>query len=283
MIYSDWLAEWMRVYKKTTLTAKSFERLECVIKKVPKNILQKDISLITVFELDSVISRIPSGRSAKYMRHLFKNSFHKAYCLDMIKNDISTKLAPVRYKPVMGSALSSTEIYSFLNKIKNTVYRDFFEFLLFSGCRRSEALALTWSHIDFDNNLIHIPGTKTVNSDRVLPLLPDMRNVLERVRGGCLMGERSRSPTARTPATVFPFKPDTVSHAFKKFCPAHKLHDLRHTFITCCARAGLKLKVVSKFVGHSDILTTYRIYTHVFSDEESLEMSRLNIIKKDQV
>ena len=45
--------------------------------------------------------------------------------------------------------------------------------------------------------------------------------------------------------------------------PFIRLHDLRHTHATALLSAGVNPKVVSERLGHSDVSTTLRTYTHV--------------------
>jgi integrase len=64
---------------------------------------------------------------------------------------------------------------------------------------------------------------------------------------------------------------DTVSKAFKdivqeagiKYCT---LHDLRRTFVSHLANAGVNAALVQQLAGHSAIATTVRYYTGVMPD-----------------
>ena len=46
------------------------------------------------------------------------------------------------------------------------------------------------------------------------------------------------------------------------------LHQLRHTFATRALKAGVPISVVSKWLGHANISTTYDTYIHVLCSEE---------------
>jgi site-specific recombinase XerD len=39
---------------------------------------------------------------------------------------------------------------------------------------------------------------------------------------------------------------------------AHRFHDLRHTFGTQCAAAGVPLRTLQEWMGHRDLMTTQR-------------------------
>lgn len=51
----------------------------------------------------------------------------------------------------------------FISVIDNDLYRTFFYFAMYTGCRKGEIFALTWNDIDFDNNVISI--NKTLNEE----------------------------------------------------------------------------------------------------------------------
>ena len=56
--------------------------------------------------------------------------------------------------------------------------------------------------------------------------------------------------------------------AFERICdqagmPRIRIHDLRHTSATIMLVAGVHPKIVSERLGHSDISTTLKIYSHL--------------------
>ena len=107
--------------------------------------------------------------------------------------------------------------------------------------------------IDYKNECIHIHGTKTESSERTIPLFKNVRDLLAGL-------------TPDSDGYFFRFRPDYPTHAMRKLCPEHKLHDLRHTFATKCLEANIPLKIVQKWHGHSEIDTTANIYVHVRDD-----------------
>ena len=51
---------------------------------------------------------------------------------------------------------------------------------------------------------------------------------------------------------------------------------LRHTFATNCVERGVNIKVVQKWLGHKDLSTTEKIYTHISTAFEQAEAQKLN-------
>jgi integrase len=66
-----------------------------------------------------------------------------------------------------------------------------------------------------------------------------------------------------------------VTRRFKEACEAAgvrviRFHDLRHTFATTVAAAGVPLRTLQEYLGHADIKTT-QIYAHYAPSEKEVE------------
>ena len=132
-------------------------------------------------------------------------------------------------------------------------------FYLHTGVRRAEALTLKWEDIDYDSRLIRINGTKTDDSYRHILLTEPLIEILaERKKQAKKEGVKSEY--------VFPCSLSMVSRAFKKLCPNHHLHELRHTFVTRCAECGVNMSVCQQLVGHSTADMTINVYMHVMDE-----------------
>ena len=66
---------------------------------------------------------------------------------------------------------------------------DLVELLAYSGARVAEITGgpkkkspLRWSHVDFNNNTVFLPGTKTESAPRWIPMSPELRSTLERLK-----------------------------------------------------------------------------------------------------
>ena len=130
---------------------------------------------------------------------------------------------------------------------------------IYSGPRRGELLKLRWSNVDFDLNAINFTETKT-NKDRSVPMEPIVQEALLELRDEA--GE-----------TEFVFtNPDTgtrytdIKKSFSAACREAGItnftfHDLRHTFGTRLADAGVDVVKIKELMGHASIVTTMR-YIH---------------------
>lgn len=61
----------------------------------------------------------------------------------------------------------------------------------------------------------------------------------------------------------------------KNGLPKIRFHGLRHTFATMCRAAGMELGDVQDLLGHADISTTKKLYTHVEIEPLQQAMSKL--------
>ena len=70
----------------------------------------------------------------------------------------------------------------------NKLTKDIITFLIYTGCRKGEALNLKWDDVDLKNDVISIKGTKT-KFDRHIPISRPLKVLLSQVEKNqdCLM------------------------------------------------------------------------------------------------
>jgi integrase len=128
---------------------------------------------------------------------------------------------------------------------------DFALGLAVTGMRKSEANALEWRDIDFEDGEVVVRGdaeTGTKNWElRRVPLIPDARALFERMRA-----ERADEPLD---AKVFAVRES--QKALDRACKTVGIdrithHDLRHLFATRCIESGVDIPTVSRWLGHKD-------------------------------
>jgi integrase len=129
---------------------------------------------------------------------------------------------------------------------------DLVEFLAYSGARKSEAPRVLGSDCDFANGRITIkgdPDTGTKNWEiRVIPVIPDMRRLLERIHS-----EKDEAQWLNNPVVGVRECQKAIDSACKKLgITRFTHHDLRHLFATRCIVSGVDIPTVSRWLGHSD-------------------------------
>ena len=250
MTYSQWLTEWREVYKKPKLSPNSLWNLDILVRKhIPDFIKEMPLDQISAFEIQKALNMIEFSRTREGVFMIYGETFRRLYGLGVLPRNPMDMVDKIKHARHPGKALSHEELAAFLSAINQSNCRRLFLFYLYTGARRSEAVRLQWRHIDFDADTVLIPGTKTEQSYRTIPLFPPLRSLLSEI--------------PRKDDFVFHITADYATREFKRLCPAHHLHDLRHTFATRCLECGISIKVVQKWLGHSRLDTTASIYTHV--------------------
>lgn len=272
MKLGEWLDLWFATYKKPYLRPYSLRNIEQMIRlHTPAWLKKMRLADIGVLDLDRALSELPNGRTRQYTRQTWHAAFGKACKLGMVERNVVELTDPIRYRKQRGKALTAKERWDFLQAIKGTRLEWLMRFYLMTGVRRAEALALEWSDIDEEEGLILIRGTKTEGSYRTILLTDEVRHILDEQR------KQNEADKQNRGRGVFPFSAGYVSHAFKQLCPAHHLHDLRHTYITLCAESGVNVRVCQQLVGHATAAMTLDVYTHVMDGYKRKEAAKFTL------
>lgn len=260
----EWLQEWQS-YKKQRVKPSTYRNIEMIIRlHIPSELKAQPLEALTVAQIEAVLSRVKAERMRQYVRQVLGEALDRAVKLELLDKSPMRWVDNVKHRQKLGKALTRRERAEFMRKLEGSPLKALFEFYLWTGCRRSEALNVRWEDVDIEGGVLYIHGTKSEGSERALPISEPLMQVLDE------LGPREEGK-------LFDINPDTVTHAFKVLCPNHKLHDLRHTFATYCLECGVAMRVVQQWLGHSSITVTSRIYSHVLDDfqrEEALKLSK---------
>lgn len=155
-------------------------------------------------------------------------------------------------------------------------------FLLYTGCRRGEALAVTYEDIDFDNKRIHI--NKAVGYDGNTPFIKTPKTA-SGVRDVPLLAPLEARLNKNGKGLVFSYNGELYSNAAiqwaweawqKKEHVTVTMHQLRHAYATILYDAGIEVKDAQNLMGHATVAMTMDIYTHVRKQRETANADRLN-------
>lgn len=155
--------------------------------------------------------------------------------------------------------------------------------------RKGEILALTWDSINWitqkitvDKNYTHGGlGTPKTGKIRVIDMSNELAKVLKEWRLACPHSELN---------LVFPNSNGNYQSADnlakRRFLPALnragidkiRFHDLRHTYASLLLANGAPMKYVQHQLGHSSIIMTMDLYTHLLPEVNDKCVNLLNNI-----
>ena len=137
---------------------------------------------------------------------------------------------------------------------------DALKFMLFTGCRRGEALSATWDQFDTELRIWTKPAatTKQRKLHRV-PVSPKVTELLKRRGEGTnssfiFEGETGKALTDVKKTWAAVIKTAKIENV--------RIHDLRHTFASYAVGSGYSLHIVGALLGHTQPTTTAR-YAHL--------------------
>jgi integrase len=158
-------------------------------------------------------------------------------------------------------------------------WRLFFEFLTHTGLRISEALALTWRHLDLGTSprvLVREQlcegerrALKSRHARREIPLSAGMAEHLRERRRDYYRGEAA--PVFASAAGTELSRSNVAGRVLKPAAAAVGLpwvsfHSFRHTSASLLFEAGKNVKQVQEWLGHADPGFTMRTYVHLLDD-----------------
>lgn len=148
-----------------------------------------------------------------------------------------------------------------------------------TGMRKGEQYGLRWNDIDFDRKVITLRDTKN-GSSRAVPMIADVYKAFRELKKLDL-DRKDRSvdrPNTAPSDVVFGIgdnKKWWEAALREAKIKSFRWHDLRHTFCSRLAQAGVSLKVIQEAAGHKTIAMSAR-YAHMDHTTLSNAMSVLN-------
>jgi len=295
--------QWFENVHKPTLALSSIQRYECDNKRIYATTFAH-IRLIDIKALhiqQSYNEHLNAGHSTTIVRNMGKllSPFFKyAVKTDMIvKNPMLAVVSPKERKiEEEKKIVDKSDMQKVMTYAQTHPSMFIFVFLAFTGLRQGEALALTYNDIDVTTGVVRVnksvrymmiggaytpivSSTKTTGSTREVPLLENLRNAL----ANYIETEKSKHAAIGLPfdnnSIVFSsdacgyIEANNLRVRFQRLLKRLgieliNIHALRHTFCSRLAENGVNIKTASELMGHSDVNTTMKIYTHVQQEEK---------------
>lgn len=244
------------------------------------------------------------------LRQLFKQAVNEGFISKTPYISFGVPKKETKTKQI----LSQEEEKIFFKYAKKYKYYDLYKFLLFTGVRIGEALALNWEDVDMTKKIIYINKTvdyytgkrqeilkqydssnqiktlnnfiygkpKTHKSNRLVYMSDDCYDLLKQ-----LLNERNNKETdlifhTRLGLNITTCAVDKNLKLISNLINEHGIkfphisaHCFRHTFATRCIEQGVNPQVVQTLLGHSSLVMTLGIYTHITENYIKQELSKL--------
>ncbi len=229
-------------------------------------------------------AHIKAGKSARYNQCLITTRAMIRYAVrkDIVTRDVTEGLLKAKHEAKAKRALTRMERDLIAQADFSKFEHCFVNLLLYTGLRKSEALALNVSDIDLRHKKINVNKT-LVTSKKVESCLQDYTKTKAGMR------------QVPVPAPLFPILKDYVSgrsgilftsrtgsyigngsmcnhwkniltklQAISKEPLAEDItpHTFRHTYASDLYKSGIDIKQAQYLLGHDDIKTTLDTYTH---------------------
>jgi integrase len=226
----------------------------------------QDVRRDDIDQLHRHVSRtrpIRANRMAQLLSKLFSLAVRWEYRLDNPVHGLRRNPEPKRDRYLAADELQ--RLMAALNEHPNRQSANVIRLLLLTGARRGEVLSATWNQLDLETGIWIKPSAHTKQKkEHRIPLSAGAIQLLTQMQAKDVSSDY-----------LFPGKnPKEPLKEIKRFWASicrraelenFRIHDLRHTYASILASAGLSLPVIGALLGHTQPNTTDR-YSHFYDD-----------------
>ena len=306
MTFTGFLSDWLAMMKGS-VEITTFSAYQMAIKKkiipyfdehYPGLLLQKvtpkHIQDYYTYEME--VNHL-SANTVIHRHANIRKALQYAFRIGAIPNNPADKIERPKKGTFQAGFYTQKELDLLFEEVKGNILELGVILAAFYGLRRSEAVGLRWSAIDFETKrftinhivtqtmvdgkteLICKNRPKTKSSCRTLPIIPQFEEFLLNLRekqklnrkicGKCYCQDYLDYVYVNDMGELV--SPGYLTQAFPTFLKKHgmrpiRFHDLRHSNASMLHANGVAMKEIQQWLGHSDIGTTSNIYTHLDHD-----------------
>lgn len=285
--FADYYQRWYETYKKDGLaevTGNRYKIFSKVIRSHFKDRMLKDVKRSDYQQFINWYGKSHAISSVSKLNGSVRACVNYAIDDDIIRKDFTTRVRLVANsnKEYRVEYLNHDELIILKKAVFNhiggpSVTPYMILTAIYTGMRKSEIQALTWSDIDFLHSTISInkswdeknksfKDTKTKASNRTIPVPRVLLDTLSNLK-------------ANKSTLVFKNSLGTVptSNALNKMLRSimkdagiskngFHFHSLRHVHVAYLISKGVDIYAISKRLGHSDITITLKVYSYLIDE-----------------
>ena len=274
---NEWLDTWIRLYKQPNLKPSSLATLRYALLPARNTFGTRALDSITADELQTFLLGMDRPRSRDECRNALAAAYRKAVALGKIRLSPTDALEIKRHKRAHRSGLTNEQQAAFLAAAKGTKYETLYRFLLGTGLRIGEALALLPSdfadgYVTVSKDIVLVNGKpveqntpKTAAGNRTVPVPKAVWALTSNLTSNVPNDQR-----------VFNYNYAAVRTSLRRLSEklgfAVSAHILRHTYSDRLEESGISPKIKQYLLGHATLDMTQNVYTeihHDFLDRES--------------
>lgn len=175
------------------------------------------------------------------------------------------------------------EFFKFIAQVDRPEYKAFFFALYFTGARKGEILATTWSDWDLVHATLNINKSvtkKTFTEEWKITIPKNQSSIRKIVIPPILVNEMKEYKLGREDCKLVfsdtkPLADSNIQRIMKEACQKAgvkliRVHDLRHSHASLLLSQGISIVAVAKRLGHSNTEQTLNTYAHMLPSEESV-------------
>ena len=299
ILFADYMEQWLEIIK-ASIEVVTFASYSTMVKStIAPYFRKKKITLSNLRPKDiqdfytDQLKRVKANSVIHYHANIHK-ALKYAVKMGLISTNPADQVDRPRKEKFVGSFYDSDEVQKLFEVARGTKLELAVLFGAFYGLRRSEIVGLKWDAIDFKDNTFVIrhtvttctldgkkltiskDRTKNVSSLRSLPLVSVFREKLLELKKQQAKNRKLFRKSYCTDYLDYIYvdelgeriKPNYITNAFPKLLEQHhmrviRFHDLRHSCASLLLAAGVPMKAIQEWLGHSTFSTTADIYAHL--------------------
>ena len=289
MLFKDYYAQWVKVYKEGAIrevTMDKYRLTQSWLDKLVPELRLSDLSRVSYQKLINDYAEHHERQTTMDFHHQLKGSVLDAVDDGLLQRDPTRKaiIKGRQPRPKKIKYLNQFELHAMLADLElgQEATLDWLILLVAkTGLRFSEALGLTPADFDFTHQTLSVNKTwdykrntgfvPTKNASSVRKVQLDWQLVMQ------LAGLVKNLPADEPVFVNGRMYNSTANSVLARHCrnagvPVISIHGLRHTHASLLLFAGVSIASVSRRLGHASMTTTQETYLHIIRELENQDV-----------